>query len=170
MWPTSQQPAWTLTHRIIMILYFLTFWSYLSFWFCGYNVLLTIFENVHRPCRHHFIIVDNSLYHVYPFFPHFLAIFTSVTILGNVHRLCKRYINNITKSLHHTYLFLLIFPDFLVIFLLITILGNAHRPYVNNTQALLTMIYICIFIFPVFSWFSDYIYINYHIRKCAQNM
>ena len=134
MWPTSQQPAWTLTHRIIMILYFLTFWSYISFWFCGYNVLLTIFGNVHRPCRHHFIIVNNSLYHVYPFFPHFLAIFTSVTILGNVHRLCKQCINIITKSLHHVYLFLLIFPDFLAIFASITILGNAHRPckqYIN---------------------------------------
>ena len=59
MWPTSQQPmAWTLTHRIIMILYFLTFWSYISFWFSGYNVLVTIFGNVHRPCRHYFIIVN----------------------------------------------------------------------------------------------------------------
>ena len=68
------------------------------------------------------------------FFPHFLAIFTSVTILGNVHRLCKRCINIITKSLHHVYLFLLIFLDFLAIFTSITILGNAHRPckqYIN---------------------------------------
>ena len=46
---------------------------------------------MHRPCRHHFIIVNNSLYHVYSFFPHFLAIFTSVTILGNVHRPCNQY-------------------------------------------------------------------------------
>ena len=133
MWPTSQQLAWTLTHRIIMI-FFLTFWSYISFWFCGYNVLLTIFGNVRRPCRHHFIIVNNSLYHAYPLFPHFLAIFTSVTILGNVHRLCKQCINIMTKSLHHVYLFLLIFPDFLAIFASITILGNVHRPckqYIN---------------------------------------
>ena len=62
MWPTTQQPmAWTLTHRIIMILYFLTSWSCISFWFSGYNVLVTIFGNVHRPCIHHFIIVRNSL-------------------------------------------------------------------------------------------------------------
>ena len=132
MWPTSQQPmAWTLTHRIIMILHFLNFWSYISFWFSSYNVLVTIFGNVHRPCRHYSIIVNNGVYSV---FPYFLAIFTSVTILGNVHRLCKQYINNITKSLHHVYLFLLIFPDFLTIFAWITKLGNAHRPckqYIN---------------------------------------
>ena len=42
--------------------------------------------------------------------------------------------------------------------------------HVNNTPALLTMIYISLLIFPDFSWFSDYIYINYHIRKCAQTM
>ena len=170
MWPTSQQPAWTLTHRIIMILYFLTFWSYISFWFCGYNVLLTIFGNVHRPCRHHFIIVNNSLYHVYPFFPHFLAIFTSVTILGNVHRLCKWCINIMTKSLHHVYLFLLIFPDFLAIFASITILENAHRP-LNNTSTLLTVVYIMLcHSFLIFSCCSGHIYINYHIRKCTQTM
>ena len=110
-WSCDQPPnnPWTLTHRIIMIVYFLPFWSYISFWFSGYNVLVTIFGNVHRPCRHHFIIVNNSLYHVYSFFPHFLAIFTSVTILGNAHRPCKQCINIITKSLHHVYLFLLIF-------------------------------------------------------------
>ena len=135
MWPTSQQPmAWTLTHRIIMIWYFLTFWLYISFWFSGCNVLVTIFGHVHRPCRHHFIIVNNSLYHVYSFFPHFLAIFTSVTILGNVHRPCKQCISIFTKSLHHVYLFLLIFLDFLAIFAWITILGNAHRPCKQYTN------------------------------------
>ena len=105
MWPTFQQPAWTLTHRIIMILYFLTSWSYISFRFSGYNVLVTIFGNVHRPCRHYFIIVNNSLYHASSFFPHFLALFTSVNILGNAHRLCKQCINIIKKSLNHVYSF-----------------------------------------------------------------
>ena len=103
----------TLTHKIIMILYFLTFWSYIfltfwlyiSFWFSGYNVLVTIFGNVHRPCRYYFIILNNSLYHVYSFFAHFLALFTSVTILENVHRPCKQCINIIKKSLHHVYSF-----------------------------------------------------------------
>ena len=170
MWPTSQQPEWTLTHRIIMILYFLTFWSYLSFWFCGYNVLLTIFGNVHRPCRHHFIIVNNSLYHVYPFFPHFLAIFTSVTILGNVHRLCKQCINIITKSLHHVYLFPLIFPDFLAIFASITILGNVHRPCKQFLNLVNTCLHHASSFSPDFAWFSDYICGDYHIWKCAQTM
>ena len=168
MWPTSQQPmASTLTHIIIMILYFLTFWSYISFWFSSYNVLVTIFGNVHRPCRHYSIIVNNGVYSV---FPYFLAIFTSVTILGNVHRPCNQCIKIIKRFYIMSILFLLSFPDFLVIFLLITISGNAHRPYINNTPALLTMIYICLFIFPDFSWFSDYTSINYHIRKCAQTM
>ena len=121
--------AWTLTHRIFMILHFLTFWSYISFWFSGHNVLVTIFENVHRPCKHHFIIVNNSLYHAYSFLLHFLAIFTSVIIFRNVHRPCKQHINIITKSLHHVYSFLLIFPKFLAIFAWIAILDNAHRPY-----------------------------------------
>ena len=40
---------------------FLNFWWYLSFWFSGYNVLVTIFGNMHRPCRLYFIIVNNSL-------------------------------------------------------------------------------------------------------------
>ena len=105
--------TWTLTHRIIMILYFLTFWSYISFWFSGYNILVTIFGNVHRPCRHHFVILNNSLYPVYSFFPHFMVIFTSVPILGNAHRPCKQCINIITKSLHHVYLFS---PDFSRVF------------------------------------------------------
>ena len=46
----------------------LNFWWDLSFWFSGYNVLVTIFQNVHRSCWHYFIIVSNCLYHVYPFF------------------------------------------------------------------------------------------------------
>ena len=72
-WSCDQPPnnPWTLTHRIIMIVYFLPFWSYISFWSSGYNILVTIFGNVHRPCRHHFMIVNNSLYHVYSFVPIF---------------------------------------------------------------------------------------------------
>ena len=125
--------AWTLTHRIIMILYFLTFWSYISFWFSGYNVLVTIFGNVHRPCRHHFIIVNNSLYHVYSVFPIFWLYLHQLPY-WEMCRPCKQCINIDTKSLHHVYLFLLIFLDFLAIFAWITILGNAHWPckqYIN---------------------------------------
>jgi len=125
MWPTSQQPmAWTLTHRIIMILHFLNFWSYISFWFSSYNVLVTIFGNVHRPCRHYSIIVNNGVYSV---FPYFLAIFTSVTILGNVHRPCNQCIKIIKRFYIMSILFFLIFPDHFNIFAWITILGNAHR-------------------------------------------
>ena len=132
MWPTSQQPmAWTLTHIIITILYFLTFWSYISFWFSSYNVLVTIFGNVHGPCRHYFIIVNNGVYSV---FPHFLAIFTSVTILGNVHRPWDQCIKIIKKVYIMSILFFLIFPDLLIIFAWITMLGNGHRPCKQYTN------------------------------------
>ena len=111
-WSCDKHPnnhAWTLTYRIIMILYFLTSWSYISFRFSGYNVLVTIFGNVHRPCRHYFIIVNNSLYHASSFSPHFQASFTSVDISGNVHRLYKQCINIIKNSLQHIYS---LSPDF----------------------------------------------------------
>ena len=79
---------------------------------------------MHRPCRHYFIIVNNG---VYSFFPHFLAIFTSVTILGNVHRPCNQCIKIIKSIYIMSILFFLIFPDLFVIFAWIAILGNAHR-------------------------------------------
>ena len=60
---------------------------------------------MHTPCRHYFIIVNNSLYYVNSFFPHFLAIYIIVTMLGNAHRPCKQCINIIEKSLHHVYSF-----------------------------------------------------------------
>ena len=129
MWPTSQLPmAWTLTHRIIVILYFLTFWSYIFFWFYGYNVLVTIFGNVHRPCRHHFIIVNNSLYHVYSFSP------ISWLYLHQLPywEMCTDHVSNASTLSQRVYImsifFLLIFPDFLAIFAWITILGNVRRP------------------------------------------
>ena len=165
MWPTTQQPmAWTLTHRINMILYFLTFWSYISFSFSGYNVLVTIFGNVHRPCRHYFIIVNNSLYHGYYFFPHFLAIFTSLTILGNAHRPCKQCINIVKRVYMICSLFLLIFPVHYHI-------RKCSTTMLNNTPTLWKMVYVMLLhSFLIFSWRSGHICINYHIRKCAQTM
>ena len=133
-WSCDQQPmAWTLTHRIIMILYFLTFWSYISFWFSAYNVLVTIFGNVHRPYRHYFIIAT-TVFIMSIFFPHFLALFTSVTILGNVHRRCKQCINTIKRVYMMSILFLLIFLDLVMIFAWITILEDVHRPCKQYTN------------------------------------
>ena len=140
------------------------------FWFSGYNVLVTLYGNVHRPCRHYFIIVNNSLSHVYSFFPHFMAIFKSVVILGNAHRPYKQWINIIKGVYIMSILFLLSFPDFLVIFAWITTLGNAHRPckqYPNIVDNSLHYVYS---FSPEFSWFSCYICTNYHIRKCAQTI
>ena len=65
--PSSQQPvAWTHTPNHL-ILFSLTSWSYISFLFSDYNVLITMFGNVHRPCRYCFIIINKSLHHVYSF-------------------------------------------------------------------------------------------------------
>ncbi|KIJ90236.1 hypothetical protein K443DRAFT_116898, partial [Laccaria amethystina LaAM-08-1] len=73
--------------------------------------LLTIFGNVHRPCKHYSNIVSNNHVNSTPtmsttvyimsniffsFFPDFLAIFSLLTIFGNAHRPCKWYPNNIT--------------------------------------------------------------------------
>ena len=61
------------------------------------------------------------------FFPHFLAIFTSVTILGNLHRPCNQCIKIIKRVYIMSILFFLIFPDHFNIFAWLTILENAHR-------------------------------------------
>ena len=60
-------------------------------------------------------------------------------------------------------LFLLSFPDFLVIFLLITILENVHiacKQWSTSVSSFSSN----------FPWFSEYIYITCHIRKCTQTM
>ena len=74
---------------------------------------------------------------VYSFFPHFLAIFTSVTILGNVHRPCNQCIKIIKRVYIMSILFFLIFPDLFITFAWINILGNAHRwckQYTNSFE------------------------------------
>ena len=90
--------------------------------------------HVHRLYRHYFIIINNSLYHVYSWFPHFLALFTSVTILGNMHRPCNQCITIIKRVDIMSILFFLIFPDLSIIFAWITRLGNAHRPCKQYTN------------------------------------
>ncbi|KIK05191.1 hypothetical protein K443DRAFT_38041, partial [Laccaria amethystina LaAM-08-1] len=67
---------------------------------------ITIFGNVHRPCKHYPKIVNKKIctYHVNS------TPTLSITV----------YIMSI--------LFVSIFPDFLAIFALFTIFGNAHRP------------------------------------------
>ena len=106
------------TITFCLILFFLTSWSYISFWFSGYNVLVTIFGNVHRPCRHHFIIINKSLHLVYSFFS---CCMTSVAILGNA----DKPVNNGSTLSKLSYIMSILF---LIIFALITILGNTCRP------------------------------------------
>ena len=119
----------TQNHHDIVFLNFLVIHS---FWFSAYNILVTIFGNVHRPYRHYFIATTVFIMSI--FFPHFLALFTSVTILGNVHRQCKQCINTIKRVYIMSILFLLIFPDLVMIFAWITILEDVHRPCKQYTN------------------------------------
>jgi hypothetical protein len=101
----------------------------LFFWFSGYICI-----NYHiRKCAQTMSTVpdidNSSQYHLFLLFISFSGYIVLVTIFGNVHRPCRYYCNIVNNSLHHVYSFV-----------------------------------------PLFSWFLGYIYINYHIRKCAQTM
>ena len=91
-------PTLSITVYIMSILFF----SFISD-FLAIFALLTIFGNVHRPCKQQPNIVNNSLHHVCSFFlfffPNFLARFTPITILGHAHRPCKQLSNITTPSL-----------------------------------------------------------------------
>jgi hypothetical protein len=77
----------------MFLLFFLFFPIFLAIF-----ALLTIFGNVHRPCKHYSIIVSNSVHYVSSFFPDFLAIFGLITIFGTVHRPCKQCHNIVDNS------------------------------------------------------------------------
>ena len=72
----------------------------------GYIVLVTIFRDVHRPCRHYSKTFNNSLDYIYSFVLclfDFLGMLTPVTIFGNPHRPCKHYSKTFNNSLHYIY-------------------------------------------------------------------
>ena len=83
-------PMLSITVYIMSILFFSFFSDFLAIF-----ALLTIFGNVHRPCKQHPNIVNNSLPHVCSFFP----------ILGNAHRPCKQFSNITTPSLFFFWIF-----------------------------------------------------------------
>ena len=73
------------------------------------SALISIFGNVHRPCKYYSNIVKNSLHHVYSFFFSFLfwLYLCKLPVLEMcTDRPCKQYPNNITNSEHHPYFFL----------------------------------------------------------------
>ena len=78
--------------------------------------------------------------------------------------------NIVSNCLQHAYSFFLIIPDFLIRFTLLTILGNAHRPCKQYTNIVDNGLHRISLFFSDFFWFSGYIYLNYHIRKCAQTI
>ena len=85
-------------------------------------MLVTIFGNVHRQCKHYFIIVNKRLHLVYSFFCLLHGYIYISCHIGKCRQTSKQCLNIIKKS------YIGSFPDVLVIFALITILGNAHRP------------------------------------------
>ena len=94
-------PTLSITVYVMSILFFSFFSDFLAIF-----TLLTIFGNVHRPCKQYPNIVNNSLHHACSFFlsfPDFLAIFMSITILENAHRPCKQLSNITTPSLFFSY-------------------------------------------------------------------
>ena len=80
--------------------------SYISifFWFfsdfLAIFTLITILENVHRPCKLYLNIINNST-SCLSFFPDFLILYPLITILGNAHRPCLNLLslhNNLTTK------------------------------------------------------------------------
>ena len=67
-------------------------------------------------------------------------------------------------------LFFLSFSDFLVIILLINTLENVHIPCKQCTNMVDHDLHLSLHFFLISFWFSEYICMNYHIRKCAQTM
>ena len=113
-------PTLSITVYIMSILFFSFFSDFLAIF-----ALLTIFGNVHRPCKQYSNIVNNSLHHVcsffFSFFPDFLTVFTSITILGNVHRPCKQLSKITTPSLFFSWISSYFFSSEMIKF---TIFGN----------------------------------------------
>ena len=131
---------------------------------------VTILRNVHRPCNQCIKIIKRVYSYLFFFFLMFLdlhIIFAWITILGNAHRPCKQYTNIVEDGLHEATPFI---SDVLGIFASITILGNVHRPCKHYLNLLNNSLHHVYSFFPDFSRYSYYIWMNYHIRKCAQNM
>ena len=130
---------------------------------------ITIFGIVHRPSQQYLNIVNNSLHHVYFFLD--IPWFSDYIYIDFYIWKCAQTIQHYPTLSITVYiisiLVFLIFHDFLAIFALITILGNAHRPckhfpnIVNNSLHHVYSFFLILWV---------YIYIDYHIRKCAQTM
>ena len=87
------------------------FLNFLVFWFSGYNVLVTKFGNVHRPCRHYFIIVNNGVYS-------FFLIFCLYLPQLPYWEMCTEHVINASRLSKESTSYLFFFPWFFLIFLL----------------------------------------------------
>ena len=103
------QTMWTVPQHCqqLCLFFFLFFPAFVAIF-----ALITIFGNVHRPCRHNPNVVNNCLHDGNSFslyFPDFLAIFTLITIFGNAQRPCKQLSNITTPSLFFSWFLFLFF-------------------------------------------------------------
>ena len=151
-----------------MSCYLILSWSFPGV--LGIFTSIIILGNVHRPCKQFPNLVNTCLHHASSFSPHLAWFSDYICVDYHIWKMCTDHVNTTPTLLTTVYimsiLFLLSFSDFLVIFLLITMLGTAHRPCKQYTSIVDNDLHLSL----NFSWFSDYIYINYHIRKCAQTM
>lgn len=95
-------PTLSTTVDLMFLLFFPFFPDFLAIF-----ALITIFGNVHRPCKHYSKIVNKDALNFFLFFLDFLTIFALLTIFGNVHWPCKRYPYIVNNSLRHVYSFCL---------------------------------------------------------------
>ena len=112
-------------------------------------LLITIFRNVHRPCKQPILLTIVNTRSI--LFSIFVAIFSLITICGNACRPSKHYSNTVNNSLHYVYpFFLSFFLDFLAIFALITIFGNGHRSCKQYLNIVNSCVYSVSSLFPDF--------------------
>ena len=116
---------------------------------------VTIFENVHRPCKHYSKNFNTSPHYIYSL-SSFSGYISWVTIFGNAHRPCQWHPNIVNNGPYHIY------SDFSWFY---SYIGLNYHVW-KCAQTMLTVNIVnnaCPFFFP---WFSDYIYINYYIWRC----
>ena len=118
-----------ITRRLSTTVYIMSILLFpVCFDFLAMLTQVTIFGNVHRPCKHYSKTFNNSLHYIYSLVPcwsSFSGYIYMSHYIGNVHR-PSQWHPNIVNNFH--IISILIFPDFMAILVLITIFGNAHRP------------------------------------------
>ena len=150
---------------ILFLPFFPWFYSYVCI-NCHIRKCAQTTWTVHQHCQQQYL----SVYSFSHFFPWLCDYICANSHIWKCTQTCKHYSNIVHNGLHHVYSFSFFFSDFLAIFALLTIFGNMHRPCKQYPILSTTICIMSLLFFSFFSWFSGYIYVDYHIRKCAQTM